>query len=315
VTEGNHEYSTLYPIQAFKLGLENEKFQFSTPARFSFNVDVPDGKKLWYGYKETKSPEKEDDVEWRIEEGDFCIVKNGLCVTDLEELNAVILSQEFFTKCPQSRSSDTEIRNGYIVGIPTCDIECNKGYELNEFGNGCVLSDDADGDLDKEEKELLDIQTPTTESEEVRFTVPQGYVRYTGAGDQMRRKLDSSILEGSEKDQIERQNAALLKSISHGEEAVIDDEKNGDSGFLNYLLQVRNYFGENASANVFSGSEEAHESEKMDEMIEIKGDKTERVEGDMYSSAPLLPSTGPGIFVGLAALGLGLMIFGVKSRH
>lgn len=299
VTEGNHEFSVPYPVSAFQMGVSNEEFQFSIPARFTFKVELPDGKKVWYGYKETKAPGEE--VEWRITEGDFCIVKNGLCTVDLDELNAVVLAQEFFTKCPRSRSSDTEIKNGFINGTPTCDIECNKGYELNESGNGCVVSE---GSVDGGEDF---ISSPV--QEKVVTKIPQGYVRYTGAGDQLRRKLDPSVLEGSERDQIERQNASLLKTVSHGEEEVVVEEENNDDGFLNYLLQIRNYFGENAAQNTFS------ESAVTDEENEVAGENNKQMEGVMHSSAPLLPSTGPGIFVGLAALGLGLMVFGAKGRR
>ena len=93
----------------------------------------------------------------------------------------------------------------------------------------------------------------------------------------------------------------LFRSLNDIEEEVVVEE-NKDAGLMEYLLHVRNFFGAGSSANVVR-SEEA----------EINPDTEEGEE--VYSSAPLLPQTGPGLFLGLAALGLGCMVVGAKGRR
>ncbi|MCF7917844.1 hypothetical protein K9L27_02475 [Candidatus Gracilibacteria bacterium] len=302
--EGNHEFSTVYPVKTFKMGLSNEEFSFSTPAKFSFVVSLPDGKRVWYAFKKTSGSK----TEWIIDEGDFCVVKNGMCITDREEMNEVTLVQEFFSKCPRSRSSDTKIQNGFISGPPSCEIECNKGYILNDTGNRCVASSsnvDGGGDFGNEGVGGTDLQ-----GEEPKPVRP-GYIRYTGAGDQARRYLDTTGLEGQKKDQIARQNAALLKMVNNGEEVSIEEDvDNTKDGFLNYLLQIRSFFGANSAINTYSASSESGAPSEGND-----NPKTSMEGEENHSSAPLLPSTGPGLFVGLAAMGLGLMVFGAKGRQ
>ncbi|MCF7812412.1 hypothetical protein K9M59_02340 [Candidatus Gracilibacteria bacterium] len=309
--EGNHEFSTIYPVATFKLGLSNEKFSFSTPALFALPVEIPDGKKLWYAFRETVAPGEES--EWVIEEENFCIVTDGLCVDVWSEFNEVLLAQEFFTQCPRSRSSDTKIQNGFISGPPTCAIECNRGYKLNEIGNGCIktvnIPEDSDSSGGEEEN-----QDSTEAPEKEPASVRQGYFRFTNARGQIDRHLDASGLEGDKKIQIERQNAALLRTAGEGQPVEEEEPQEiGKDSFLNYLLQIRNYFGD-TQANTFAAETTTGDSADQSEEGSPETNNSEEG-GGTYSSAPLLPSTGPGIFVGLAALGLGLMIFGIKSRR
>jgi hypothetical protein len=267
--QGRHLGTQIHVLSVFGLGLSNEKFSFSTPAAFTFPARIPDTTKVWLAYKEDVTPSENEDAEWEIEEGDFCVVENGLCQIELEEFNEVALVQEYFQKCPRTSSSDTDVINGKISGPPECLVTCNRGYDLDyetmkcEPGEGTVVEPSVE--------EPVAEAAPVVEEEAKN----PAYYRYVGAP-----------------------RDRYLNDIE--EEVVVEENK--DAGLMEYLLHVRNFFGAGSSANVVR-SEEA----------EINPDTEEGEE--VYSSAPLLPQTGPGLFLGLAALGLGCMVVGAKGRR
>ena len=296
---GMHSNSSVHVLSVVGMGLPNETFSFSTPAAFTFPARIPDATKLWLAFKEEVTPSENDDAEWTIEEGDFCVVTDGLCQVELDEFNEVALVQEYFQKCPRTSSSDTDVTNGSISGPPECLITCDNGYELDYADMKCVLGD---GVLPPSSGQTP-ISYTNTQVTTGEATVPSssrpGYYRYTGARpNQMEYEGDSTGLGGSAKDRIGRLNATARSRMT-SDDAEEEERAGLDDDFMNYMLYIRNFFGAGASANVVRSGE-----------VEI-GENGEAV----YSSAPLLPSTGPGIFLGLAAIGLGCMVVGAKGRR
>ena len=293
--EGRHPHSRVKVLSAFTMGISNETFVFSTPAFFRFPTEIPDGTKLWLAFKEEGTPADEEDALWEIQEGDFCVATNGSCELELDRFNAVALVREHFTKCPRTTYSDTEIVNGVIAGIPECLITCDRGFELDYGTMKCLERGFANADTALSEE----VQNWKFLSGIAEKPGRPGYYRYTGARpNQIDHELATEGLEGNDKYRVARINAASGNRSND----VIDEivvEENKDAGLMEYLLQVRNFFGPGSSANVVR-SEEA--------TIDGEGE-------EVYSSAPLLPQTGPGLFLGLATLGLGFMVVGAKGRR
>ncbi len=267
--EGRHPDSFVSVLSVYGMGLVNEKFTFSEPASFTFPAELPDGTKLWFAFKEDVTPaEDADHPTWTIEEGDFCVITNGLCKIDLEELNEVALVEEYFYKCPRSSSSDTDVINGKIGSPPKCMITCNSGYELNYETMKCVAKEGYIPPAPTEVPEMT--KSPAKEDD---GSLNPKFHRYIGSP-----------------------RGRVLGDL---EEEPVEERK--DTGLIEYLMQVRNFFGAGSSANVVRSAEVETNSENGEE--------------EVYSSAPLLPSTGPGIFLGLAVLGLGCMAVGAKGRR
>ena len=74
---------------------------------------------------------------------------------------------------------------------------------------------------------------------------------------------------------------------------------------INYLLQMRNYFGESSNHNVVS----------VKEQDSITDETNPASSENFKSSAPLLPSTGPEIFAIIAIVGIFMMIFGTRRKQ
>lgn len=283
------------------MGMNNESFSFSTPARFTFPTPIPDGTKLWMAMKDDGTPSESDTALWKITEGDFCVTEKNVCSVSLAKLGEVSFVQEYFTQCPRSGDSDTKVENGSIGNPPECRVTCDKGFELDYDTMKCVSTSGATSSASS---------SPSTPNEVVVSDggtegVPPGYFRFTGSREQLRRHITTEGLEGEALTQAERQNASVRKT-NEGEvteEAPAVDSKK--DGFLNYILQIRNFFGANSSPNTVSSESPASEGETVTEG---------ETQGEEHSSAPLLPSTGPGIFLGLAGLGLGCMVVGRKGK-
>jgi hypothetical protein len=293
---GMHSNSSVHVVSVFGMGLPNETFSFSTPAAFTFPARIPDTTKLWMAFKEEVTPSENDDAEWVIEEGDFCVVTGGLCQVELSEFNEVALVQEYFQKCPRTSSSDTSVTNGTISGPPECLITCDNGYDLDYEEMKCVVGD---GVTPAASEQLPSYETTSGDTETPSSDRP-GYYRYTGARpNQLEYEADTAGLGGEDQERIGRLNASAKIRMVDDEFAEEEVAEEGDDGFMNYLLYIRNFFGEGSSPNVVRS-----ESAEIDENGET-----------VHSSAPLLPSTGPGIFLGLAVIGLGCMVVGAKGRR
>ena len=92
---------------------------------------------------------------------------------------------------------------------------------------------------------------------------------------------------------------------------------------MKYLITMRNYFGDNAQENNFTAmsaesstapATPAEGGETAEEGGASTGSPTEggAEGGEFLSSGPLLPSTGPGIFITIAVVGFALMMFGAR---
>ncbi len=302
-TDGLHPSSEPSVVYTITQGLPNAEYSFSNTATYNITkTPEADGVKLWIAYKNTVSPDEEDDVDWIITEGDYCIVENGTCSIQVDKINAFTLVREIFGVCPRSSGSNTTIRNGTMSAEPWCKVSCDRGYEVNYDENNC---DPIVGSVPVESPAVSEIVTEQIPEEEGAFyDVRPGYFRYTGSSEQFR-ELDPTGTVGAERIQIQRSNAAIRKTVGDDKpEEVVEVENPNKDSFMNYMWRIREFFGE--SSNMVVVSEEVETGEMIDGEIE---------ESEVHSSAPLLPSTGPGIFVGLAAVGLGLMVMGGRRRH
>lgn len=278
---GDKDLTRLQIIEAYTFGQGNEEMTFSPAAQVVVPAAVSDGQKLWIAYQDM------GDGSWSVNNNDFCIVTAGLCYFEVGSVSAVALVKETFSQCPVNT-----IPNGQLSGPPNCIIQCNRGFALNDTATGCAA---VDPDIDGGDDDLL--MDPLTEDvtdyyaeDDVYYTegpvYRPGYFRYR---DTVRPNSRRAPGEGLEVE----------------EEHTVNAEKDG---FINYLLQMRNFFGEGSNSNVVT---QASETEVAEE-----GMMGEYAEGEMggeeqtMSAAPLLPSTGPKIFGTLAVVGILLMLLG-----
>jgi hypothetical protein len=293
---GNHAESQLVALETYALGMENETFKFSPAATLVLPVNVPELTKIWVA---TKS----GDTLGKISETDFCIVQNQLCVVDVDAVNEITLVREKFDRCLV-----TEISNGSIGKPPYCQMECDRGFVFNEKMTGCVLSDDESA-IEIYGTDNVDIEGATVkrtgETGLLAGPARQGYIRYTGSNVQ-RTETDVENLSGKELQEALRNNATVAFRNLPKEEvdasgttmAVLKKELNDVRGKI--------WTWENQVASDVSGEGEVRSAEAGGAMNR----------GGTHASAPLLPSTGPaGIFVGLGALGIGLMAFSRRRRQ
>jgi len=301
-TSGKHPDSWVVPLATYSMGLSNETFKFSQPAYFTFATEIPDGTKLWMAFKEKVTPLGNEEAEWTIAEGDFCVTEDNICKVTLDELGDVSFVEEYFKVCPRSGSSNTEVENGMIGNAPKCQVSCNRGYELDYETMKCVAPEGSE--LVETIATPAETQVPVVSEKEVT-DFPPGYIRFTGTRSQLESEISTEGLSGEALTRALKQNASVRKTVADGiPEEVVDTtaEDSENDSFLNYLLQIRNFFGADTNSNVVR-SEEAENGEEVvineEEMME-----------EVHNSAPLLPSTGPGIFLGLAGLGLGCMMVG-----
>lgn len=325
-------------VEAFSMGLFNETFTFSTAAKFVFPVGEQDGQKLWV------ATQKDDDT-WDVDKAVFCIVDSSLCALDLTSMDAVSLIKEKFESCPTQN-----IANGTVGGVPSCNYSCNSGFELNEDATGCeavVTTEEFENSFNETTSE-----TTTTAEQQLfenqivapvkEYEFPPGHFRYRASGEKFYRYLDETGLTGdvwkdptepNEFDLATDAGQARVLNLSYlsrnprtAEEqlaaqatnSTAADEEANEESFISYLISMRNHFGPNAQENNYTAlSAEGGEStttETSTEDGESTGTSTEgETEGGTFlSSGPLLPSTGPGIFVTIAVVGFALMMFGAR---
>ncbi|MCF7905847.1 hypothetical protein K9L63_01495 [Candidatus Gracilibacteria bacterium] len=305
-TEGKHPDSWIVPLATYSMGLSNETFQFSKPAYFTFATEIPDGTKLWMAFKEKVTPAENADAEWKIAEGDFCVVEDDICQVTLNELNEVSFVEEYFRVCPRSGSSDTQVENGTIGAAPKCSVSCNRGYTLDYANMKCVADEEEEIPQSVETESGSETAEATTIAPEVKSFRP-GYLRFAGTRSQLENVIETEGLSGDELARAQRHNASVRKTVADDMPEEVLDTTSADSekdSFLNYLLQIRNFFGADSNANVVR-SEEARNEAESEENADTE---------ETHASAPLLPSTGPGIFLGVAALGLGCMMIGRRRK-
>ncbi len=323
-------YTTVNDLEvvgAFSWGLANESFEFSTPAKAVFPVEATDNQKLLIAYKSGGN--------WAINPSDFCIVEGGLCYVEIKNMSDIAFIKEVFQTCPLKT-----ITNGSAGSVPSCIITCDRGYELNEAATGCVASDgfiDDGGDNTNVDNnggdETASYDEDYQNSEYVEdpgpsYEFPPGYFRYNGTKDQRFRKLDTTELEGDELKLANRMNRGYISRNPRSaedqikKEEVVEDDDKGDDGFASYLLQMRNIFTQNKLKEEIANNElkriEVAEAEKKSveegELI-AEGEKEGEKSETFHAGAPLLPSTGPEVFVTIAVIGFLMMLFGARRRN
>jgi len=266
-------------LGSFNLGLANETFTFSQPATFIFPVRSEDSLKLWIAVKQTNGA-------WSISGNDYCLVENGICGVELSSMNEVALVRENYSRCPQD-----DIANGEVGTVPSCKIVCHRGYELDATLTECIPE--------------LEIGDDFSDAEEVGM---DDFEDEFGLDEPLSSSYGAHSFKGSRVNLL----GADIKEAKKEETAEEKLDRVQDDSFINYLLQMRNHFGEASSPNVFGAETEIAledgESELLDMDMELLMDES------VHSSAPMLPSTGPGIFLGIAVLGAGMMLVGSRKR-
>ncbi len=306
-------------VAAFNWGLANEKFTFAPKAEVALPVDEQDGQKLWTAY------EASDD--WQVKSiEDFCIADKGLCTLSVGDVNKIALVKENFDTCPI-----TNISNGSVGSIPSCVITCDSGYELNSEANGCETISFGDGetafdDTTTETGFTGDDNFLPTEfvAPAKEYEFPPGHFRYRASSEKFYRMLDEEGLDETDLEVVRHQNTTYLSRNPRtaAEQIAAREAREGNrgetaaekDGFISYLIEMRNKFGDNAQENHFTAlSDEGGESHAS-APVDGAGDDDD---GDYYaagggSTGGLLPSTGPGMFLGIAVVGFMLMLFGAR---
>ena len=296
---GNHIDSQLVPLETYGLGLGNETFKFSPAATLVLPVNVPEFSKIWIV---TKS----GDTLQKIGEEDFCIVQNQLCVVDAASVNEITLVREKFDRCLV-----TEISNGTVSGPPYCQLECDRGYIFNDNMTGCVASDD-DTAIQIYATDDVDVEGATVkrtgETGLLAGPARQGYIRYTGSNIQ-RTETSTEDLTGDVLRETLRRNATVAFRNAN-----LEDTEGTETAFAALKKQLDDVRGKIWTwENPVAINSESGDMQVAGEEVALGNEGGG--EG-AHASAPLLPSTGPaGIFVGLAALGFGLMAFSRRRRH
>jgi len=293
---GNHVGSQTIALETYALGIENETFEFSPEATLVLPVSVPDLTKVWIATKT-------GDALGKIGEEDFCIIQGQLCVVDIAIGNEVTLVREKFEDCP-----DKEVANGAMGQVPYCQISCDRGFVFNESVTGCVASDDESA-IEIFETDDVDVEGATVkrtgQSALLAGPARQGYIRFTGSNAQ-REPIDTSEMSGEELRAALRWNAAVVSRNTKGKEDT--DDGAIVASLKRQLNDVRGTLWSWENPISPEGGEEG-------EVYSAQAEGSEEG-GTAHASAPLLPSTGPaGIFVGIAALGFGLMAFSRRRRR
>ena len=134
----------------------------------------------------------------------------------------------------------------------------------------------------------------------------QGYIRYTGSNVQ-RTATSTEDLTGDALRETLRWNATVGSRNVKGE-----DTNETETAFAALKQQLNDVRGKIWTwENPVVATSDQGDMEVAGEQVSLES------EGESsHASAPLLPSTGPaGIFVGIAALGFGLMAFSRRRRH
>ena len=304
---GNHAGNTIEVVGAYNWGISNEAFTFSPAARIVLPADEQDNQKLWVAYEGT--------TNWTIQDSDFCIVENELCYFEVENVDSVALIRELYGTCP-IRS----VQNGSIGTIPNCIITCDSGYILNEGADDCEESvfdesifDEAGdseelGDLSEEDFYIDENQIVLPAKE---YNFPAGHFRYRASSERANRFLSEEGLTEEEAAMARHVNMGSLsrhprtaeEQLKNTKDKTASTRSSNEEGFVSYLIQMRNRFGANAQENHYTALGESTEEGSVGE-----GDTGET----LHASGPLLPSTGPGIFLSIAVVGFALMLFGAR---
>lgn len=316
--KGQHPDSYVDILSRYDLGYANEEFKFSQDILVRIPVEQPDYTKVWIArgeYPETSSSAVKH--EWVIYEDEFYIVKDGVIEIETDYLGSILVVREYFDVCLR-----TKVKNGTVGAEPECKISCLRGYTVDSKMEICVpngdetalnvvvgYDEDDYGDVLGELTNNLVVGADYVEQE--RDYRP-GYFRFTDAAGQMAER-DLEGLEGDDFFRNARINAATHSRKTTANAVVAENET---SSVWSNLKELRSQLFERdnglpSTPNVVT----AHGEEAVVEVSEVAPAAPATGGDDMHSSAPLLPSTGPaGIFLGVAALGMGMMALGARRR-
>ncbi len=290
--------------KAYQWGLSNETFKFSPAAGVVLPADEIDGVKLLLAYKSSSG-------SWSVKRDDYCVVQSGLCPLEVSDIRAVaIIKESYLGECPMD-----SITNGNTGSVPDCAVSCNRGYELSSDGTACLNPDGEEEFFDEEPfEESVEDFSEEEVVEEKAPSMRSGYVRYRGSRGQ-ERVLDEEGLTNGELNLVRKMNLGVKSPIPNSEVlASLPEEEDGEDSmrdqFINYILEMRNNFGEGESGNVYTTA--SLQQEEAPETVEAVAAEME--EEVLHGAAPLLPSTGPEIFAVLAIAGITLMLIGTARR-
>jgi len=294
-------------VETFSWGLGNEEFSFSSAAQVLFPVDEVDNVILYPAYFEGG--------KWTVRSEESCVVEDNLCYLEISKMNGLALVKRLYESCPQGI-----VKNGKRGSTPNCTLTCNSGYKISNDGSSCesIAGNSSEGENTSEKSQnLLTANNSQNSNETKTYKYREGYFRYIGARNHRQRKLDESGVTGDKLDEIQHLNKSYLMRHPRSAESQIKKEKTekkDDEGFMSYLLEMRNAFGEGSNGNGFVASNTEDESVDNSEEGELLNNN-ESNDNSTYHSSGLLPSTGPELFVIIAILGLILMLFGAKRRN
>ena len=316
---GYSKNHTITPVEAYKWGMENERFYYSV----SVTVAVPlaretNGQVLYVA-------ERTADGGWS-DIGQHCVVQDGLCVFELNAADAIVLYKINYDQCDVD-----SVENGAMGSAPGCIVSCNIGFALGCDGLMCHPEECRGGDCPElcggfsvgsasNAKSTGSDVVYTGDYREFYRSAADRFklnptdriyrdMRYRGSNaDEHATLLDEEGLDGEELDQVRAINAGKLSRDIRGGivESNMDDLKiprEVNSEVLDYMLYVRSLFsGDNDPTH----SEEMRMGEELEEDVEPSD--------EFHAAAPMLPSTGPSVFVIIAIIGLGLMVLGAFKR-
>ena len=318
-------------VGAFVWGLNNETFSFTSPARFVFPVDEADGQRLWAATNTGSS--------WVVgSANNYCVVDSGLCYLELAGLNSLALVKQVYEVCPRET-----VLNGSVGSAPNCIVTCENNFFIDEEGDECLadefassaggsVSSEAIGDsLSTETLTLDDLNESEREQLEafakeagvdpfVLLREVVGQVKPRGTGEVERGRLLPELAEFTpeELEKVKLLNRSFYARNKRSTAEQIRgkgtdaDERAKQDSFINYLLQIRNQFGDQSnlvSSENLAAQTEAVVTDQENEEVEVVADSFKSAGGK------LLPQTGPGLFMIIAIVGFMLMLFGGIRRN
>lgn len=291
--------SELQVAAAYSFGLTNESFMFSPAATVAFPVTESDGKQLWIA-------EQKDD-SWHIDQSKSCTVQDQLCIVEIDTASSIALVRELYGNCPIS-----SVTNGTVSSPPHCEISCHNGYVLDDAGKACIIFDAAS----TTDNTLKD--SAYRMAERPQYSTPQGYYRYLGTREPERRILDDSLMEPAQAERARHLNRSFwgrnpksTEEQTYQPEPEVTETPAQRDSFLNYVQEMRNKFGAGSSPNTLDSLTPTEVSQTEENNTD---DEVEATDEYHSSGTPLLPSTGPELFVVIALIGLFMMIVAARRK-
>lgn len=322
------------PVEAYKWGDPNEKFYYSISATVALPIrGEVDGQVFHVA-------ELLDDGTWEAVD-EMCVLQDGLCILEVNAARAITLYKINYFTCPVS-----SVDNGEVGEEPSCIVSCNIGYALGCDGKSCnpvdcqgpdcpalcggfgfqYGADDPNfGGADNIQytgnyKEFYQeaLKRYKLKPSERRFQD----LRYRGSNsDEHVYLYDETGLDEDQHKKVRKINKGKISRDLRGdlfEPLAEDAPRDKNSNMLDYILQVRNVFSGDKSTTyneMIKPSEVEEVVEGEDELFDGEELAAEGGEGEeYYGSAPMLPSTGPSLFIIIAIIGVGLMVLGAFKR-